>query len=303
MNTFPKNARVCFIGDSITHHNGFVSYIYDYYHQNFKDRNINIYNCGVSGGRIATALPILEKDVLSHNPTHAVIAFGVNDSDNKYFSHERSSERYDNFVKAYEIYQVNLREICRILREKNIEVTLCTPAPYDEYQEGEGVVWKGGFALMAGYANAVRNIAAELGLPVCDYHKYMSRAIQDEVLYMADRVHPNPKGQYYMAKCFLEFQGLEIGEYYDFPEYMKEWREKVKTYRNIWATEKNIVWQFDLTAEEYIARIKAYVEEFDGDDSRQPFLDWGKEYLVTKPNQEQLRDEINHIMEVEFKKR
>lgn len=156
---------------------------------------------------------------------------------------------------------------------------------------------------MAGYANAVRNIAAELGLPVCDYHKYMSRAIQDEVLYNADRVHPNPKGQFVMAKCFLEFQGLNLGEYYEFPEYMKEWREKVKTYRNIWAAEKNIVWQFDLTTEEYISRIKAYVEEFDGDEARQFFVDWGKEYLVTKPNQEKLSDEINHIMEVEFKKR
>ncbi len=303
MNGFPKDARVCFIGDSITHNNGCVSRVYDYYHQNLKDRNINIYNCGVGGGRVSTALPILEDDVLSHNPTHAVIMFGVNDSDNRFFAEERSSERYDKLVNAYEVYQANLRKMCKILLEKNIEVILCTQAPYDEYQECETKPWQGGFTLMAGYANAVRNIAKELNLPLCDYHKHLSRAMQDEVLYDTDRVHPNDKGQFQMAKCFLAFQGLDLGEYRDFPEYMKEWREKVQIYRNIWMAEKNIIWQFDLTAEEQIARIKAYVEEFDGDETRANFVELGKAYLVNKPIQKQLNEEINYLMEVELKKR
>lgn len=303
MKGFPENSRVCFIGDSITHNNGFVSYIYDYYHNNFKERNINIYNCGVGGGRVATALPILEEDVFSHNPTHAVIAFGINDSDNRFFSNERSIERYDKFVNAFEIYQDNLRKICRILRENNVSVILCTPAPYDEYQEVDTKPWQGGFALMAGYAEAVRNIARELSLPLCDYHKYMSRTMQDEVLYNPDRVHPNEKGQYEMAKCFLSFQGYDIGEYRPIPEYLNTWREKVAIQRNIWMAEKNIIWKFDLTTEEQIAAIKAYVEEFDGDEERANFVEIGKKYLETKPMQKQLNDEINYIMEVEFKKR
>ena len=302
MNTFPKDARVCFIGDSITHNNGFVSRVYDYYHQNLKDRNINVYNCGVGGGRVATALPILEEDVLSHNPTHAVIMFGVNDSDNKFFAEERSSERYDNLVKAYEVFQANLREMCRILREKNVEITLCTQAPYDEYQECDTEPWQGGFALMAGYANAVRNIAKELNLPLCDYHKHMSRAMQDEVLYDTDRVHPNDKGQFQMAKCFLAFQGYEIGEYKPFPEYLAKWREKVAIQRNIWMAEKNIIGRFDLSDEEQIAEIKAYVEEFGGDEERANFVKLGKEYLETKHMQKELYDEINYIMEVELKR-
>lgn len=303
MNGFPKDARVCFIGDSITHNNGFVSRVYDYYHQNLKDRNINVYNCGVGGGRISTALPILEEDVLSHKPTHAVLMFGVNDSDNRFFADERSSERYDKFVNAYEIYQSNLRKICRILKENNVSVILCTPAPYDEYQECETKPWQGGFALMSGYAEAVRNIARELSLPLCDYHKYISRAIQDELLYNTDRVHPNDKGQYHMAKCFLSFQGFDIGEYAPIPEYLDTWREKVAVQRNIWMAEKNIIWKFDLTPEEQIARIKAYVEEFQEDEARAVFVEAGKKYLKTKPMQKQLFEEINYLMEVEFKKR
>ena len=72
MNGFPKNARVCFIGDSITHNNGFVSYISAYYHEYLKDRKVNFYNCGVAGGRTRTALCVMDKDVFPHNPTHAV---------------------------------------------------------------------------------------------------------------------------------------------------------------------------------------------------------------------------------------
>lgn len=303
MNGFPKNARVCFIGDSITHNNGFVSRVYDYYHQNLSDRSVNIYNCGVGGGRVSTALPIMEEDVLSHNPTHAVIMFGVNDSDNRFFAVERSSERYDKLVNAYEVFQANLREMCRILRERNIEIILCTQAPYDEYQDCETKPWQGGFALMEGYAEAVRNIARELGLPVCDYHKHMSRAMQDELLYNPDRVHPNEKGQFEMAKCFLNFQGYDIGEYKPIPEYLEKWREKVAIQRNIWMAEKNIIWKFDLTVEEQIAAIKAYVEEFDGDEARANFVELGKKYLKTKPMQKELYDEINYIMEVELKKR
>ena len=38
MNGFPKNARVCFIGDSITHNNGFVSRI-------LLEKNIEVILC------------------------------------------------------------------------------------------------------------------------------------------------------------------------------------------------------------------------------------------------------------------
>jgi len=303
MNGFPKNARVCFIGDSITHNNGFVSRIYDYYYQKLGERNINIYNCGVGGGRVATALPILKEDVLSHNPTHAVLMFGVNDSDNRFFAEERSGERYDKLVNAYEAFGADLRKMCRILLEKNIEVILCTQAPYDEYQQCDEKPWQGGFALMAGYADAVRNIAKELSLPVCDYHKHMSRAMQDEVLYKPDRVHPNEKGQYEMAKCFLKFQGYDIGEYKPIPDYLDEWREKVALQRDICMAEKNIIGKFDLSEKEQIAEIKAYVEEFDGDEARAFFVELGKKYLKTKHMQKQLFEEINYIMEVELKKR
>lgn len=300
MKGFPQNARVCFIGDSITHNNDFVSYISAYYHEHLKDRNVNFYNCGVAGGRVSTALPIMEKDVFSHNPTHAVIMFGINDSDRSLLQEPRSAERYDKLVDAYHIFGQNLREMCRRLRERNVEIILCTQTPYDEYQEAETSVLVGGFSLMAGYAQAVREIARELGVSLCDYHSYFSRVMQGEALITPDRVHPNEQGQFHIAKCFLSFQGYDLGDYKPLPAYMDLWRDKVKTYRNIWAAEKIIINKYDLPVEEQMAAIEKYVNENahkEGDFC----LEIGKQYLQTKHQQEQLNEKINYLMEVEFK--
>lgn len=303
MKGFPQNARVCFIGDSITHRNNAVAYISAYYHEHLKERNVNFYNCGVGGGRVRTALPIMDKDVFSHNPTHAVIMFGINDADRWAFAEPRSVERYDTLVNAYNVFQQNLREMCRRLKEKNVEIILCTQTPYDEYQNADTPVLVGGYSLMVGYAQAVRDIARELGVSLCDYHKYLSRVMQGETLITPDRVHPNELGQFYMAKCFLAFQGFDLGEYHPIPAYMDTWREKIEMYRTIWMAERMIIDKYDLTVQEQIAAIEAYVKEGEGNEKEYPYLGMGKKHLETKHLQEQLNEEINYLMEVEFKNR
>ena len=50
MISIPSNARVCFVGDSITANNGYISYIQDYFYKNRNADKIKFYNCGASGG-------------------------------------------------------------------------------------------------------------------------------------------------------------------------------------------------------------------------------------------------------------
>ena len=205
-------------------------------------------------------------------------------------------------MNAYNVFRENLRQMCRRLQEKNVEIILCTQTPYDEYQDAQTSVFAGGFALMEGYAQAVRDIARELGVSLCDYHGYFSRVMQAEALITPDRVHPNERGQFHIAKCFLAFQGFDLGEYQPIPTYMDTWREKVESYRNIWAAEKIIINQYDLSAEEQMAVIAEYVNRNahkEGDFC----LGIAKQYLQTKHLQQQLNNEINYLMEVEFKNR
>ena len=179
---FPNGARVCFIGDSLTAQNTVQWMTVDCYKQNFPNDEVEFFNCGVAGGTAASALLYLEDDALIHNPTHAVISFGVNDSSRDTLSLPRTAERYGRMVTAFENYKVNMRKLCDELITRGIKVTLCTPPPYDEYHESTIPALVGGYALMLAYAEEVRKIAKEKNLPLCDYAEYFAREMQTDIL-------------------------------------------------------------------------------------------------------------------------
>ena len=300
MNGFPKGARVVFLGDSITHANDYISRILDYYHENLSDRKVSFYNCGVSGGSLRTLLTIFDQDIAVHKPTHAVIMIGINDSARYLLSDlPRGKERYDRMLSAFNVYKERLSTICQKLEALGCEIILCTQTPYDEYQESDVPALKGGFALLSAYAEYVRCFAKEKGYRLCDYHTYISMISQFEEVIRPDRVHPNELGHYHMAKCFLEFQGYDIGEYKDIPEYLSEWRNRVSELRDIHAAEYLIIQDYSRNTEERISTIKEKLEDSTLDNY---FTNLSRRYLVNKPKQKQIEEEIVELMEVELKK-
>jgi len=299
MQAFPKGARVCFLGDSITHNNDYVSRITAYYHENMPERQVSFFNCAVGGGGVDTLLAIYEDDIIVHKPTHAVITIGTNDSRIGELSGPRSRKRYETLLRYFEIYKKNLIELCDKLEKDGVQIILCTSTPYDEYQvDGGEKLFVGGCALMTAYAAYVRGFAAQRGYPLCDYHTYITEMMQSETLFEKDRVHPNEDGQYYMAKCFLAFQGMELGEKQPIPEYMQDWRDKIQQLRNIHMTEYLVVRDYSLSTEQRLEHVRKYVEN-GGDEQewlRPLGMIIGAEYLKTKPIQQQLRDEVDAIM-------
>lgn len=296
MKTFPKNARVCFCGDSITHANLFVSHIVDYYNTNFKDRNVKFYNCGVSGGSLFALFNIFDDDIAVHNPTHACIMIGMNDCGRWLLDEPRGKEKYAHLLERFEIYKKKLSEFCEKLEKMGVEITLCTPTPYDEYQDSETAVLKGGFALLAAYAEYVRNFAREKGYALCDFNSYISEMAQQEGVIRADRVHPTELGHYYMAKKFLMLQGEKLCEYKPFPEYMKEWQEKVAILRNIRAAEYLIIRDYSLTTDERIEFAKKYKETCDDN----YFMMLTNNYIENKKKQADIEKRVDEIMESGF---
>lgn len=305
MNVFPKNARVCFLGDSITYNNGYVSHISAFYHKYFKDRNVNFYNCGIAGGRVETLLANFNDDIMVHNPTHAVVMIGVNNSGSSLLFEPRSRERYEKLLNLFEIYKKNLSALCSKLKENNVEIILCTQTPYDEYMQSEVKRPPAGFALMMGYAEYVRGYAQINGFGLCDYQRYIIEKNQEEDLFNPDGIHPNDLGQYYMAKCFLEYQGLELGEMEEFPEYMSRWRELVAVARKIRTAEFLLAHKYKLadeklSDEEKLALAEKYIDA--QKDKKDDFLlTLAEEYIKTKKNQSEIEKEINTLMEKTFK--
>ncbi|MBR3893914.1 MAG: SGNH/GDSL hydrolase family protein [Clostridia bacterium] len=209
MKTFPNGARVCFVGDSITHIGMTLKHIVAYYRTHFPDLHVEFYNCGIGGSTLENVLRVYTEDVEIHHPTHVVLMIGVNDSRHALLSEAPSDMRYQKLLAAYEQYQKNLETFYALMRERGIELTLCTPVPYAEYQSGDSPRLCGGYALVQGYANSVRAFAKEKEIALCDYHAAITRAMQTETLYDSDRVHPNERGHFWMASTFLAFQGID----------------------------------------------------------------------------------------------
>lgn len=284
---FPQNARVCFIGDSLTAQNTVQWMTVDCYKQNFPNDNIEFFNCGVAGGTAASALLYLEDDVFVHNPTHAVIGFGVNDSSRDALSLPRTLERYDRLHTAFENFKLNMRKLCDALIERDIKVTLCTPPPYDEYHESTTPALVGGYALMLAYAEEVRKIAKEKNLPLCDYAAFFEREMQVDILYTGDHIHPNNHGYYVMGKYFLAQQDLDAGEERATPpDYLKDWCSKVSERVEIFSGELMVVRNYSLPLEEKIKIAEEYVRT--RTDVIPRMIEIATNYIRLKPQQSEI---------------
>ncbi len=76
---FNDGDTVVLIGDSITHGGTFHTFLQLFTATQFPNKTINYYNCGVSGDNAIGTIDRLEKDILTHNPSHAIIMLGMND--------------------------------------------------------------------------------------------------------------------------------------------------------------------------------------------------------------------------------
>jgi lysophospholipase L1-like esterase len=288
MGRFSDGSRVCFVGDSITHANHFVAHIVDYYRKNFPKSGIEFYNCGISGGRLGTSLNSFDEDILPWKPTHAVLMIGINDSNRTLLNSQRA-DRYDALAGAFCQYKKNLELLAERFKDIGAELTLCTPAPYAEYIESSVEPLRGCSALMLGYSEYLKQFAKEKGYPLCDYHSYMTRLLSssDEVLYGADRVHPTKDGHFYMAKCFLEFQGLELSER-EISKDLDEWRKAVNSLRDTLATEHFLLNDdFTKSDEERMAAICAYRDDPVEGPHKDYFLSLARAYPENKKRQKE----------------
>lgn len=301
MTRFPKNARVCFLGDSITHGNNFVKRIIAYYKKNYPEDGVKFWNCGVSGGSTTSAQLYMEDDLLPHNPTHVAIMLGVNDSGRDLLAKERTEERDAMLKGAYDAYNKKMEAIVDGLLSRGIKVILCTPAPYAEFQKTDVPPLPGAHTLITRYAEAVRKLARSRGLDVVDYHARLSELYLDEELYGADHVHPNDMGHFRMAECFLWAQGEDPIPYEPIEEITKtagltEWADLVSKQRNIFAGEWMIVCNYSASYEEKMKIVTDYVNEKRWGDF-QYFEHLSKDYQMNKPSQPAITARINEIME------
>lgn len=295
MARFPDGARVVFIGDSLVAANQTLARIVEFYQREFPEAQIQFLNCGISGGTAATSRRFLEEDILIHRPTHAVIATGINDSRCAALSRPRGEEKLEVLTKAFDAYRENLTALTEALLAANVRVTLCTPAPYDEYGDHDSAPLPGGSALMVGYAGFVRQLAAQKGLPLCDYQAYLTQVMQTECLFTDDRIHPTPHGYYTIAKAFLAFQGLVLPAEQPIADYLQPWNEQTLILRRLYGAEHMLLKDPAMTEAEKIAYTR---EKVAAKAWGSPALEvYYRTYAKYKAEQPKIRAEILRLYE------
>ncbi|MCB9875438.1 MAG: DUF2920 family protein [Planctomycetaceae bacterium] len=182
---------VCF-GDSITgayYHTGGVRAWCDMLglalQQANPRANIEMVNAGISGHTTVNALARIENDVLAKDPDLVVVMFGMNDVTRV----------------PLEQFRDNTRTIARRCQEQGAAVILCTPNSVYENPARPN-------SRLAEFSEAVREVAAELKLPLVDCFSDWQQLRTDEpgrwMLLMSDEIHPNMNGHQRFAETITK---------------------------------------------------------------------------------------------------
>jgi lysophospholipase L1-like esterase len=142
---------------------------------------LQMINAGVSGNTTAAGLKRIERDVLTHRPHIVVVMFGMND-----------------VVRTpRETFDANLRTIVGQCRSVGAAVVLCTPNSV--YPSPQRPVER-----LAEFAQVVRQVAAELSVPLSDcYQAYEDIRARDPLawkLLMSETIHPSMNGHRLFAE-------------------------------------------------------------------------------------------------------
>jgi len=205
----PPPLRIVAFGDSVTL--GSREGVHEY--QTFRHlvqqrlRNeglqVEVLNAGIGGDNTRTALERLDRDVLAARPQVAIVMFGINDAA---LVDAGPVARTEPRVPLEE-YGANLRTIITGCRAAGTRVLLCTPTPMSRryvYQDvGAYATHENINFLLAGYAQAAREVAASDHCPLVDlYALFTDRP--DGLDLIEDGNHPYARGHRVIADALLE---------------------------------------------------------------------------------------------------
>lgn len=212
--TTAQRATIVLFGDSTTAPRGDLAIFGRLLQEQLS--GVTVVNAGVGGNATTDARARFEQDVLARDPDVVTLAFGINDA------------AVDVWKGAtlprvpIENYRANLRYFAESLKERGCQPVLMTPnplawtpnlielygkPPYDPNSaDGFNV-------LLAEYAEVVRSVAKEEGVPLIDvwqlFKDHQTRHPDESLL--LDGMHPNQRGHRLIADALLKILPSVLG--------------------------------------------------------------------------------------------
>lgn len=246
-----KKDRVCFLGDSITADGRWVGEVIEHFLKEHFDLEIRFFNCGISGskGCEANIKDRLYSDCFNYFPKYTVVMFGMNDIFPwLYFSGTPDENKVEVREARLAMYENTLEDIIRLCEENGSIPIICSPTPYDEYNNQKNDNWTANTPLFV-CRDVAEKVSEKHGLIFVDMHKTLMEYMDSEPV-GEDRIHPNDFGHHLMAETFLK----AIGEKAEIePDKKVQWSEKnllryetEKIIRRIMYVERDgMLWQYE----------------------------------------------------------
>lgn len=211
---FQAGDRVCFIGDSITHNGKYTALVYLYYATRFPDRELRMYNCGISGDSAAGAVRRFDWDIAVHKPTAATVLLGMNDVGRTLYGRDKTAEKNKKAQQAaIASYAANMAQLAELLKKGDVRTTWLTPTIYEQNAD---TGTENLYGCDEGLANCGREalaLAAKYNAPSIDIHSEMGllnakaqKLNKTFTLVGPDRVHPGDIGHLVVAYLILRGQ-------------------------------------------------------------------------------------------------
>lgn len=175
--------------------------------------SLGVHNAGIPGNTTRDALKRLQTDVLKYQPRIVVMQFGINDSCVDVWKNPAATEPRVPLAE----YLSNLRRMIAAAQEAKAKVILMTTNPLRWTSKLRELYGKppynpaaeDGFdsATLAGYNEALRQLAAELKVPLVDvraaYPEFAAKHQTTIEGMLLDGMHPNDFGQQLVAELLV----------------------------------------------------------------------------------------------------
>ncbi|NIM15277.1 MAG: hypothetical protein GTO45_25200, partial [Candidatus Aminicenantes bacterium] len=215
--TTQKTIKILTFGDSITQgvRDGVrVSQTYTYYlGKILKNHGLQVQMIreGISGEDTQGALRRIKHDVIKKKPDYVTIMYGTNDA----YIDVQDDENDTTPRVPLKRYEKNLRLMIQKLKHNNIKPVIMTPIPLGNFWAADVGIYrrKDRNFLLKKYVETVRWVAAEENVPLVDLFRHWlvrKEKGQDIEAWLTDGVHPNPKGNRFIAAAIFNVLKNEL---------------------------------------------------------------------------------------------
>ena len=214
-----QNGRVVITGDSITEcgrafpignkkdglGSGYADMVNTAITAIYPEKNIEIYNTGISGNSSYELYNRFDSDVMEFKPSLVTMMIGINDVERYVKNSLSGADKETLDFLSYPSYEERMRQMIEKVLNFSSELILITPF-YLEFDCCD-IRRK----TCNEYADTVRFLAKEYGLKLLDTQKHFDEFLVKApyTLLSADKIHPNKIGHHIIAKELLKLIEIE----------------------------------------------------------------------------------------------